>query len=56
MALTDLNARIEAGSFSRLSGWEFNQRSTLFTELESLRRLSVLMGELDEFLTQLPTH
>jgi Fusaric acid resistance protein family len=55
-ALTDLNARIEADSFARLKGWEIDQRRTLLTELESLCRLSVLIGELDEYLTQLPAH
>jgi hypothetical protein len=55
-ALTDLNARIEADSFARLKGWEIDQRRTLLTELESLRCPSVLMGELDEYLAQLPAH
>jgi Fusaric acid resistance protein family len=55
-ALSELNARLEADSFARLNGWQFDQRRTLFTEIESLRRLSILITELDEYLTQVPSH
>jgi len=55
-ALTALNDNVEANRFSQLETWEFDQRHTLFSELEALRRLSVLMSELDEYLAQLPAH
>ncbi|HLW70515.1 MAG TPA: FUSC family protein [Candidatus Binataceae bacterium] len=53
-ALSELGARIEAEGFARLRDWPPEQRRTLFAELESMRRLSVLMGELDDGLARLP--
>ena len=53
-ALTALNANIEANRFAQLETWEFDQRRTLLSELEALRRLSLLMSEMDEYLAQLP--
>ena len=55
-ALATLNVRVEADRFAQLNGWEADQRRTLFTELESLRRLEVLIRDLDQFLAQLPAH
>jgi len=55
-ALAELNANIEADSFARLNGWQFDERRTLFNEIESLRRLSVLTTELDEYLAHVPAY
>ncbi|MGH7839634.1 MAG: FUSC family protein [Candidatus Binataceae bacterium] len=52
-AISELSTRIEADNFARLRDWLPEQRRTLFAELESIRRLSVLMGELDDALARL---
>ena len=40
----------EANGFAQLTGWSLEERRILFAELESLRRLAFLSGELNEFL------
>jgi hypothetical protein len=45
---------VEANRFAQLETWEFDQRRTLLSELEALRRLSLLMSELDEYLRSFP--
>lgn len=55
-AMTELNESIQANSFARLNGWQFDERRILFNEIESLRRLSLLMNELDDYLAQVPVH
>jgi hypothetical protein len=55
-AMTELNESIQANSFARLNGWQFDERRTLFNEIESLRRLSLLMSELDDYLAHVPVH
>jgi uncharacterized membrane protein YccC len=51
-ALGELTSRIEADRFARIADWGLEQRRTLLTELASLQRLSVLLGELDEYLAR----
>jgi Fusaric acid resistance protein family len=51
-ALGELTSRIEADRFARIADWGLEQRRTLLAELASLQRLSVLLGELDEYLAR----
>jgi hypothetical protein len=51
-ALGELTSRIEADRFARLAAWGLEERRTLLAELASLQRLSVLFGELDEYLAR----
>jgi uncharacterized membrane protein YccC len=51
-ALAELTSRIEANNFARLAGWSVEARRSLFAELESMRRLVFLSGELDEFIVR----
>jgi uncharacterized membrane protein YccC len=52
-AVADLNARVEADGFALVRDWPLEQRRTLFIELESMRRLVILMAELEDGLRRL---
>jgi hypothetical protein len=52
-ALGELTSRIEADGFARIADWPSEQRRTLLAQLASLNRLSVLFGELDEYLARI---
>ena len=46
--------RLEADGFARLADWTLAQRRQLLAELQSLRRLEVLMVELDRYIASVP--
>ncbi|MGO9265345.1 MAG: FUSC family protein [Candidatus Binataceae bacterium] len=50
-ALAELTSRIEADGFAQIAGWSSEERRSLFAELESMRRLTFLIGELNEYLS-----
>jgi hypothetical protein len=50
-ALAALTTRIEADGFAQIAGWSTAERRNLFAELESMRRLAFLIGELNEYLS-----
>jgi len=52
-ALAELTGRIEADSFAQIAAWSVEERRSLFSELESLRRLEFLIGELNEYLSRI---
>jgi len=51
-ALAELTSRIEADGFAQIAGWSSEERRSLFAELESMRRLTFLIGELNEYLSR----
>lgn len=53
-AFEDFSGRVGAGGFAEISGWTFDQRRTLLTEIESWRRLTELFADLDDQLAHLP--
>jgi uncharacterized membrane protein YccC len=48
--LDQFSRRLEAQSFSQISAWAIPQRRAILGELQSMRRLHVLMLELDRYL------
>jgi hypothetical protein len=49
-----LNRRLEAGGFARFANWTLEQRLRMLAELQSLRRLELLIFELDRYIAQVP--
>ncbi len=49
--LDEFSRRIEAQGFARISAWTLEQRRAILAELQSMRRLDVLMFELDRYLS-----
>ena len=45
---------LEAQNFARLSSWTLDQRRTIIAELQSIRRLDFLMGDLNRWLSEIP--
>jgi uncharacterized membrane protein YccC len=51
-ALAELISRIEADDYAQIAGWTVEARRSLFAELETMRRLAFLSGELNEYLSR----
>jgi hypothetical protein len=49
--LAEFGRRLEEQGFARISAWTLEQRRTILAELQSMRRLEVLMFELDRYLS-----
>jgi uncharacterized membrane protein YccC len=49
--LEEFSRRLEAGGFEQIVSWTLDQRRMILSELHSLRRLEVLLGELDGYLS-----
>jgi hypothetical protein len=49
--LDEFSRRLEAQGFARISTWTLEQRRAILAELQSMRRLEVLMFELDRYLS-----
>jgi hypothetical protein len=49
--LSKFSSQFEAQGFARLNSWTVQQRRTILSELQSLRRLEFLMAELDHYLS-----
>jgi hypothetical protein len=49
-ALNEFSGRLEAQDFAPVSAWTLQQRRAILAELQSMRRLHVLMFELDRYL------
>jgi hypothetical protein len=49
--LDEFSRRLEAQNFARISAWTLEQRRAILAELQSMRRLDVLMFELDRYLS-----
>jgi hypothetical protein len=48
--LEEFSSRLEARGFARISSWTLEQRRAILAELQHMRRLQVLMSELDRYL------
>jgi hypothetical protein len=49
--LDEFSRRLEERGFARISAWTLEQRRAILAELQSMRRLEVLMSELDRYLS-----
>ena len=49
--LAEFGRRLEERGFARISTWTLEQRRAILAELQSMRRLEVLMFELDRYLS-----
>ena len=49
--LSKFSSQLEAQGFARITSWTVQQRGTILSELQSLRRLEFLMAELDRHLS-----
>jgi uncharacterized membrane protein YccC len=47
-------ARLEENEFARVASWTLDQRRAIFAELNSLRRIAVLLPDLTAWLAQIP--
>jgi uncharacterized membrane protein YccC len=47
-------ARVEEKSFARIESWTLEQRRTMLAEIHSMRRLEVLIADLNRWLPQIP--
>jgi hypothetical protein len=52
--LRELGSRLEASGFARLESWTIDQRRAILAELQSMRRLEVLISDLNRWLAQIP--
>ncbi|MBV8361056.1 MAG: FUSC family protein [Deltaproteobacteria bacterium] len=52
--LDEFSSRLEEGSFARMESWTLEQRRMMLAELQSMRRLAVLVPELSRYLAQIP--
>ena len=52
--LGEFSSRLEEGGFARLESWPLEPRRTMIAELESMRRLVFLFGELNRYLADVP--
>jgi hypothetical protein len=52
--LEDFSARLEAEGFARIQSWTLEQRRSILSDLQSLRRVEVLTSQLDLYLSQIP--
>jgi hypothetical protein len=50
-SLNEFSRRLEAHGFARIGAWTLEQRRAILAELQSMRRLHVLMFELDRYLS-----
>jgi Fusaric acid resistance protein family len=53
-AVERFGARLGENGFARIEGWMLDQRRTILSELQSMRRLGVLMVELNRWLAHIP--
>ncbi|MBV8362524.1 MAG: FUSC family protein [Deltaproteobacteria bacterium] len=53
-SLEQFISRVEEANFERIESWTLEQRRAMLAEIQSLRRLEVLIGELNRWLPQIP--
>jgi uncharacterized membrane protein YccC len=49
-----LSSRLEERQFARIESWTLDQRRVIIAELHSMRRIEHLVGDLDQWLPQIP--
>ena len=53
-SLKVFEARLEENEFARVTSWTLDQRRAIFAELNSLRRIAVLLPDLTAWLAEIP--
>ncbi|HUN57134.1 MAG TPA: FUSC family protein [Candidatus Binataceae bacterium] len=53
--LKEFSSRLEEGGFAQLASWPIEPRRTMIAELESMRRLVLLLSELNRYLADVPS-
>ena len=51
--LEEFSTRLEAGEFARIDSWTLEQRRSILSDLQSMRRVEVLTSELDRYLSRI---
>ena len=54
VSLNQFILRLEEREFARMASWTLEQRRTMLAEIQSMRRLELLIGELNRWLAQIP--
>jgi hypothetical protein len=52
--LEEFGSRLAEREFARLDSWTLEQRRAILAELQSMRRLEVLVSELNRWFAQIP--
>jgi uncharacterized membrane protein YccC len=52
--LEQFSTRLEEGGFARLDSWTLEQRRGVLSDLHSMRRVEVLIDDLDRYLSRIP--
>jgi uncharacterized membrane protein YccC len=52
--LNEFSAQVEEGGFARLASWPLEPRRTMMAELQSMRRLELLLSALNRYLADIP--
>jgi hypothetical protein len=52
--LNEFSSQLEEGGFARLASWPLEPRRTMMAELQSMRRLELLLSELNRYLSDIP--
>jgi hypothetical protein len=52
--IDEFSSRLEENSYARTESWSFEQRRVMLAELQTMRRLEVLISDLNRYLAQIP--
>jgi uncharacterized membrane protein YccC len=52
--IDEFSSRLEENSYAQTEAWSFEQRRVMLAELQTMRRLEVLISDLNRYLSQIP--
>ncbi len=52
--IAEFSSQLEENSYARMESWSFEQRRMMLAELQTMRRLEVLICDLNRYLAQIP--
>jgi uncharacterized membrane protein YccC len=52
--IDEFSSRLEENSYAQMEAWSFEQRRVMLAELQTMRRLEVLISDLNRYLAQIP--
>jgi hypothetical protein len=52
--IDEFSLRLEENSYAQMEAWSFEQRRVMLAELQTMRRLEVLISDLNRYLAQIP--
>jgi hypothetical protein len=52
--IDEFSSRLKENSYARTESWSFEQRRVMLAELQTMRRLEVLISDLNRYLAQIP--